>query len=186
MAESRSTKTRAPGTPTKRQRGGRRGHIKVYSRKIEDQICARLAAGEGLATICKDPNMPVESVVRMWVMDDKPPGIAARYARARQLGYHKMADEIIELSDDTSYLDRTTASAIVQQRRLAVDSRRWLLSKVLPKVYGDRIEVSGDPEAPLVTRIELVPVAPIAIEARPVIEHEPASKPDANMDRSDD
>jgi len=91
---------------------------------------------------------------------------------ARQLGYHKMADEIIELSDDTSYLDRTTASAIVQQRRLAVDSRRWLLSKVLPKVYGDRIEVSGDPEAPLVTRIELVPVAPIAIEARPVIEAE--------------
>ena len=62
----------------------------------------RLAAGEGLATICKDPNMPSEQAVRQWVMDDRPPGIALRYARARTIGYHHLADEIIQLSDDLS------------------------------------------------------------------------------------
>ena len=51
----------------------------------------------------------------------------------------------------------------VQQSRLRVDSRKWLLSKQLPKKYGDKItqEITGDASAPLVTRIELVPVAPV-------------------------
>jgi hypothetical protein len=29
----------------------------------------------------------------------------------------------------------------VQHQRLRVDSRKWLLSKVLPKLYGDRVAV---------------------------------------------
>jgi hypothetical protein len=49
---------------------------------------------------------------------------------------------------------------LVQKQRLQVDSRKWLLSKMLPKVYGDKIELSGDASAPLIQRIELVAVRP--------------------------
>lgn len=51
------------------------------------------------------------------------------------------------MSDDISYRDQPEITdAIVQQRRLAVDSRKWLLSRVLPKIYGDRVEISGNPK----------------------------------------
>jgi hypothetical protein len=43
------------------------------------------------------------------------------------------------------------------------DSRRWFLSKAMPRKYGDKVtqELVGNLDAPIVTRIELVPVAPI-------------------------
>jgi hypothetical protein len=46
----------------------------------------------------------------------------------------------------------------VRQRRLQVDTRKWILSK-MPRKFGDRIEIGGDPDAPLVTKIELVAVS---------------------------
>jgi len=43
----------------------------------------------------------------------------------------KFADEIVELADSATPRD---AHVI----RLRVDSRKWVASKLLPKVYGDR------------------------------------------------
>jgi hypothetical protein len=42
------------------------------------------------------------------------------------------------------------------------DNRKWILARMLPKQYGDKVtqELVGDGDRPLVTRIELVPVAP--------------------------
>jgi hypothetical protein len=73
-----------------------------------------------------------------------------------------MADEIIEISDSPCMFDGRPDAALVQRARLMVDSRKWLLSKVLPKRFGDKVttEVTGDPNAPLLTRIELVAVPP--------------------------
>jgi hypothetical protein len=34
------------------------------------------------------------------------------------------------------------ASAWVQQKRMQVDARKWVASKLKPKVYGDRIDVA--------------------------------------------
>jgi hypothetical protein len=75
-----------------------------------------------------------------------------------------MADEVIEISDADCTVDGKPDNALVQQARLRVDTRKWLLSKMLPRRFGDRVttEVAGDPDAPLLTRIELV-----AVPARP-------------------
>jgi hypothetical protein len=35
--------------------------------------------------------------------------------------------------------DGRVDSAAVQHQRLRVDSRKWLLSKIVPKIYGDRV-----------------------------------------------
>ena len=39
---------------------------------------------------------------------------------------------------------------------------KWLLSKLLPRQFGDKVtqEIVGDGGSALITRIELVPVAP--------------------------
>ena len=89
-----------------------------------------------------------------------------------------MADELVELADsDCTGPDGKPDNALVQQRRLQVDTRKWVLSKMLPRKFGDRLEIGGDPDAPVVTRIELVPVAPRIIAANPVtIDHESGSE----------
>ena len=55
-----------------------------------------------------------------------------------------MADEILELADaPVPVLDNgATDNALVRQRQLQVDTRKWFLSKLAPKVYGDRLDVS--------------------------------------------
>jgi hypothetical protein len=77
----------------------KRGRSTKYTEAIAEEICARLAEGESLRAICCSPRMPPESTVREWVDDDRGgdenggPGFAARYARARQHGYERMAEE---------------------------------------------------------------------------------------------
>lgn len=109
--------------------------------------------------------MPPESTVREWVAADRE-GFAAQYARAREIGYQTMADELLEISDDGSndFMLRkrgddeieTVNQEAINRSRLRVDTRKWLLSKALPKVYGDRLvsEVTGKDGGNLI--IELV------------------------------
>lgn len=58
-----------------------------------------------------------------------------RYRRARQDQADKLADEIISIADDQS-LDPNS-------RRVMVEARKWVASKLKPSTYGDKIEVTG-------------------------------------------
>jgi hypothetical protein len=97
-----------------------------------------------------------QSTFNDWLNDDAK--LAAEYARAREELIERMAQEVLDLSDsDVGMLpDGKKDWAAVQKHKLQVDTRKWLLSKLAPKKYGDKIEVSGDPANPLVQRIERV------------------------------
>lgn len=132
------------------------GRPTLYSEEIGREICLRLAEGESLRAVCAGENMPHESTVRSWAIDPDHP-ISTHYRAARELGYHKMADELLEISDDgtNDWMVRegkdgeSTAyhanGEHVQRSKLRVETRKWLLAKALPKIYGDRIsaEVTG-------------------------------------------
>jgi hypothetical protein len=80
------------------------------------------------------------------------------------IGIEKYADEVIAISDAPCMgPDGFADNGLVQKQRLQAESRKWLLSKMLPKQFGDKVtqELVGDPNQPIVTRIELVPVAPL-------------------------
>jgi hypothetical protein len=77
--------------------------------------------------------MPPAPTVIGWLGQNV--GLAERYARARQRQYEGWAEDLLEISDDPSRGD-------AQERRLQVDTRKWLLSKLLPKQYGDKIDVN--------------------------------------------
>lgn len=125
----------------------------MFSQEIADKICERLADGESLNAICKDAGYPAESTVRLWAINDVQ-GFAANYTRARELQAHKLFDEIIEIANTPVVgVVRTTkadgaveekAGDMLEHRRLQVDARKWYLSKVLPKVYGDKLDVKVD------------------------------------------
>lgn len=121
----------------------------LFDQAKADAICARLAEGESLNAICKDADMPAESTVRAWALDDVE-GFAAKYARAREIGYEVHADKIIDLADECRVgVKRTTKVTgevelvegdMVERSRLQIDARKWMLAKMLPKKYGDKIE----------------------------------------------
>ena len=121
-----------------------RGRPSTYSQELADRICERLAGGETLRAICRDEGMAAHQTVLRWtgVLE----AFKDQYARAREAGYLAMADELLEIADNPD-ADKDA----VQRDRLKVDTRKWLLSKALPKIYGDKVsaEVTGKDGAPL-------------------------------------
>lgn len=124
----------------------------TYTKAKADAICERLATGESLRAICRDAGMPPESTVRTWVLDDVD-GFAAHYARARDMGLDAMADELMEIADTTELGEKTVTKAsgiertegdMIEHRRLKVEARKWYLSKLAPKRYGDKLELAGE------------------------------------------
>lgn len=163
-----------------------RKHIRPTARRLRtpenaDRICSLMEAGHGLPEIAKQLNCTHAAILH-WVRDDTLNGgaeISTKYARAVEARSEAMADQLLDIADDRSFMGRTDANAIVAQQRLAVDTRKWLLSKMLPRKFGDRIEISGDPDAPVVSRIELVAVHPRPQVEPPTID---ALPPDGRKD----
>ncbi len=137
----------------------------IYDRQVVGAfVCSELTKGRSLNNVLQtEPNMPDPATFLQWLSED-PEGLAQHYAHAREIGYKKLADEIIEISDEThtttwiheqdpdgEYLfnaDKSPklkevlvplSSDVIARNRLRVDTRKWMLSKMLPKIYGDKI-----------------------------------------------
>lgn len=127
------------------------GRPTEYTTEVAARIIERLSEGKSLRSICKADDMPPESTVRLWALDDRE-GFAAQYTRARELGYLAMADELLEIAntpqigEKTKSVDgkvvETTTGDMIEHRRLQVDTRKWMLSKMLPKVFGDKLALT--------------------------------------------
>ena len=125
-----------------------------YDEDAASEICARLSQGETMSAICQDQGLPSERTVYRWLAVE--PTFWQLYARAREAQMEKWADDILEIIDDSrnDYIARLnksgeSASVLntenVQRSRLRSDNRKWILSKLLPKTFGDRIatELTG-------------------------------------------
>ena len=137
------------------------GRPTAYTEEIASEILNRLADGEALRVICRDTGMPDERTVRRWGHDERHP-FSPRYAHAREIGLWSMADELLEIADDSrnDWMERITKSGdsimvvneeAIARARLRVATRQWTLAKMLP-AFGDRLsaELSGPDGAPLV------------------------------------
>jgi hypothetical protein len=88
--------------------------------------------------------MPSEMSARRWAIEDRE-GFSSQYARASQIRMECLADEILEIADNAS-------SENVQAARLRVDIRKWLMSKIAPKRFGNKLDLThADPDGLTVT-----------------------------------
>lgn len=124
------------------------GRPSIYTEKLSIDICERLSKGEGLIKICRDDAMPHESTIYEWILDGKHQLFADRYARAREMQAERMAEEIIEISDEADKVVKSGAekksSAYSANQRLRVEARKWVAAKLLPKKYGDKVDLTSD------------------------------------------
>ena len=128
------------------------GRPTAYTAELADAICEMLAQGQSLRSICEADEMPHEATVRHWAVENRE-GFFTQYTRARDVGLDCMADRVLHDAD-------TATDAPLG--RLKMDARRWYLSKMAPKRYGDKLELAGDPDRPLVTAIVREVVRPNA------------------------
>lgn len=126
------------------------GRPSDYTEELAESICLRLAEGESLRSVCRDDGMPCKQTVLRWI--SRIPEFRAQYVRAKEEGAEAIAEELFDIADDGSNdwmekLDRE-GNAIgyqlngehVQRSRLRIDTRKWYLSKIMPKKYGERIQ----------------------------------------------
>jgi hypothetical protein len=104
-----------------------------------------MASGETLQSICRDDHMPHAHTVRTWVIRGDPEFLEL-YTRARQAQAWKWSEDIIEISDDISkdYCQDETGNwrpdhDHINRAKLRVESRRWFVSRVLPRIFGDNV-----------------------------------------------
>ena len=85
-----------------------------------------------------NPNKPEinQNTFYEWLRDNKYFG--EQYARACEERADFIFDEILEITDETKF-----DMVAVQQARIQVDARKWILAKMNPKKYGDKIEVDS-------------------------------------------
>ena len=102
---------------------------------ITDQICQELMSGKPLTSICRNKDLPSLSTVHRWI--DKHPSFAKQILQARRVGTQYYLDKMIDELETVSAKD----VGIVREK---LHHYRWLASKLLPSLYGDKQEVVQD------------------------------------------
>ena len=126
-----------------------------YSKALSEEIIGRMKTGEPLNQICRDPKMPKKTTIYRWIAKDIE-DFSNRYKKAFEFRASLMAYELLEIADDGSndYMEsldqdgevmgyRQNGEA-VNRSRLRVDTRKWLLSRMLPKEFGDKPDKSPE------------------------------------------
>lgn len=118
----------------------------MYNQETADAVCKLLIDGKSLRAACRELDLAPPTIL-LWTKSNKE--FAEQYARAREIGYHLLADEIIEISDEADVEVVTQngkeeldlSATAISRNRLRVDSRKWMLSKMLPKIYGEKLGI---------------------------------------------
>jgi len=130
-----------------------------------------MSDGLSMRQACIKAGMTAQTFLRAV---DASPGLAERYAQARTALLDAMVDQILTLADaPVPLLDNgATDPGLVRQRQLQIDARRWVLSKLAPNKYGDRLDVSvsdnrisitGALQAAQSRLLDVVDVTPLAL-----------------------
>jgi hypothetical protein len=129
------------------------GRPSDYSEDLVDRICAQIAEGMSLRSICLADEMPDKATVFRWLRVHEV--FRDQYARAREAAADALVEEITDIADDGTNdwmeLHDKDGTAIgwrengeaLGRSKLRVDARKWLASKLKPKKYGEKLEIGG-------------------------------------------
>ena len=109
--------------------------------ELADQVIEFMTDGFSMRQSCLKAGLTAQTFLRAV---DASTELAERYAQARGALLDAMVDQILTLADaPVPLLDNgATDPGLVRQRQLQIDARRWVLSKLAPNKYGDRLDVS--------------------------------------------
>lgn len=122
-----------------------KGRPSDYNDEIADIICDLVSTSTlGLPKLCQqNPELPDHTTINRWRLRHE--SFRTKYAQAKREQADLLAEEILQIADDGSndtYVNdeglHLTNYDVIARSRLRVDARKWVASKLLPKVYGDQ------------------------------------------------
>ena len=144
------------------------GRPSVWTQSLQDRICAKLACGKSVRTICKSADMPGMETIFRWLREN--PDFREQYARAKAEAADALVEEMLDIADDGTndwmeIHDKDGACVgykingeHVQRSRLRLDTRKWIAAKLKPKKYGDQLDLNHGvkPDNPLADLINSI------------------------------
>lgn len=98
--------------------------------------------------------MPHRDTVFQWLIDYD--SFSDQYARAKKQGMEAWSEEILDIADDGSndWMETNDPDNLayringeaINRSKLRVDTRKWLMSKLAPKKYGDALDLTSGGE----------------------------------------
>lgn len=124
----------------------------IEKQNILDQVCSLLEEGKSVRQALKSEGMPKSSTFFKWLTEENK--FSEQYARACEARADAIFEDILTIADDGSNDTRITEDGaeitnhdVIQRSRLRVDARKWILSKMMPKKYGDKLDLTTDGES---------------------------------------
>lgn len=115
---------------------------KAYIPLFAEEILEQVSEGGDLGTVLKSLDISF-STMCYWFRTN--PTFEVAFVKARENATHLLISQVIEISDN--------AKGKGELEKLKIDTRKWLASKLLHKLYGERLVHSGDVDNPLVTKM---------------------------------
>lgn len=129
------------------------GIASSYTDELARKICLLIMEGKTLRAICDDPRMPNKTTITRWLAEPKFEAFREMYYYARRVYAELLMDEVIEIADDTSQDWMQTYdkkgepngwkpdNEAIQRSRVRIDSRKWLAAKLIPRIYGEKLDI---------------------------------------------
>lgn len=139
------------------------GRPSKYTQELSDKICHLISTtSKSMRTICNELDIAPQSFLN-W-LNDKPEFLAS-YTRAKEQQADFLAEEIIEIADDSSndtkvvYKDgkptEVENTEWVSRSKLRVEARKWAAAKLKPKKYGDKMHTESIVKIESITGMEI-------------------------------
>lgn len=110
-----------------------------YSEDVAARVLAALSDGQSLRAISRQDGMP--DMVTIWRWIQRHEDFAAKYAEAKQEAADAMVEDMQSISDDPDIAS--------DHKRIMVDTRKWIASKLKAKKYGDKVAVTDADGGPI-------------------------------------
>ena len=124
-----------------------KGRPTIYTPELAAKICEEIGLGKSMRTVLKGDDMPAMSAVFRWLSEHQE--FKEQYARACEERTEAMAEDILDISDESSrdFIETEDGRQVpnneaIQRSKLRVDTRKWLMAKMKPKKYGDKLDMT--------------------------------------------
>ncbi|CAM2737054.1 Uncharacterised protein [Legionella steigerwaltii] len=129
-----------------------------YTAALAKEICDVIASNSiGIKKLCaENPHWPNKDTIFAWLKNNSE--FSDQYAQAKQCQVELLVEEILEIADDSSHDEVVNEQGniicnreFIARSRLRIDTRKWLASKLVPKIYGARCK---EEQAPVSSYLE--------------------------------
>lgn len=127
------------------------GRPTIFTSELMKEICDIIASSsKGIRKLCgENADFPNPDTIYRWIRENKD--FSDQYAQAKRQQIEVIVDEIMEIANDASHDLIVNENgriipnhANIHRSRLRIDTRKWLASKLAPKIYGDKPKEFGE------------------------------------------